>query len=82
METGEERRRYGTVIVSRAVARMALQWKGRVACKEDTKKSTGPFRSGRECGGRTVWQRGSGALGPSRAVFGPRMDRRRTDSVT
>ena len=43
METGEDRRRYGTVTVSRAVARMAPQWTGRAACKEDKKKSTWPF---------------------------------------
>ena len=29
----EDRRRKGAVTVSRAVARMALQWKGRVACQ-------------------------------------------------
>ena len=39
MKTGEERRRYGAVTVSRAVARMAPQWKGRAGC-EDTKKGT------------------------------------------
>lgn len=37
----EERRRKGAVTVSRAVARMALQWKGRVACQEGQKGTLG-----------------------------------------
>lgn len=63
MDTGEERRRYGTVTVSRAVARMALQWKGRVACKEDTKKGTWPFGAGEAGGGRTMMAERSGGYG-------------------
>lgn len=49
--------------MSRAVARMALQWKGKVACKEDTKKGTWLFGAGEEGGGRTVITERPGGYG-------------------
>lgn len=50
--------------VSKAVAKMALQWKGRAACEGDTGKGTWPFRSGRR------WRQ-NGGLGTKQGCVWP-----------
>lgn len=64
--------------MSRAVARMAPQWKGRAACKEDMKKSTWPLGVGKRLcqqssNGRGVcvpWDRAGVCLAPGWTSIG------------
>lgn len=50
--------------MSKAVAKMALQWKGRAACEGDTGKGTWPFGSGRR------WRQ-NGGLGTKQGCVWP-----------